>query len=437
MLISAYSCEPERGSEPGVGWNTVCQAAQNHEVWVITRANNRESIERAIARKPLPNVHFIYFDLPQWARFWKKGARGVHLYYYLWQLAACRAAKKAIRNVRFDVAHHITFVTYSYPSLLTFLGIPYVWGPVGGGESAPFAFWKSFGWRGLLFEALRTFARKRGEWDPLVRRTARKAAIAVATTKETASRVRSLGACRIITQNQAALNEADLNILKAIPIRKSVPFRIFSAGRLLHWKGFHLGIEAFSRLLTEFPDSEYWVMGDGPERQRLEKLVKRLGIAHRVTFFGNISRSETFQKISGCDVMLFPSLHDSGGWASVESMAAGRPIVCLDLGGPALQVDTATGFKIPAIHPAQATRKITEALISLASNPTLRLRMAEECRVRVQSDFSWAGVGQKFEELYQELAAPQLKPSSLAVASVEQGVANLRGSANVPLERKV
>ena len=168
------------------------------------------------------------------------------------------------------------------------------------------------------------------------------------------------------------LNEADLNILKAIPIRKSVPFRIFSAGRLLHWKGFHLGIEAFSRLLTEFPDSEYWVMGDGPERQRLEKLVKRLGIAHRVTFFGNISRSETFQKISGCDVMLFPSLHDSGGWASVESMAAGRPIVCLDLGGPALQVDTATGFKIPAIHPAQATRKITEALISLASNPTLR-----------------------------------------------------------------
>jgi glycosyltransferase involved in cell wall biosynthesis len=436
VLISAYACEPDVGSEPGVGWNTVRQAAQNHEVWVITRANNREAIEKAIAIARLPNVHFLYFDLPRWARFWKKGPRRVQIYYYLWQLGAYLAVRKQIRKVRFDVAHHITFVTYSYPSLLAFLPIPYVWGPVGGGESAPRTFWKSFGLRGSVFEMVRSIARKRGEWDPLVRHTARKAAVVVATTDETAARLSSLGASRIVTQTQAVLNEGDLRLLLAMPTRKAAPFRIFSVGRLLHWKGFHLGIEAFSRFLTQFPESEYWMIGDGPERRRLEQLVGHLGIAHRVTFYGNLSRPETLQKISDCDVMLFPSLHDSGGWVSVEAMAAGRPVVCLDLGGPALQVNAATGFKIPAIDPSQAIERMTGALVSLAKDPALRTGMADACRLRIKEEFNWSRLGQAFENLYQELASPEPDVASLAPAGVGQNVENQRKSGSVSLERE-
>ena len=436
VLISAYSCEPNKGSEPGVGWNTVHQAAQNHEVWVITRANNREPIEKALAQTPLPNLHVNYFDLPPWARFWKKGPRGVHLYYYLWQLAARSVAREIARKVRFDVAHHITFVTYSYPSLLASLAVPFVWGSVGGGESAPFRFWKSLGWRGFLFEMVRSIARKRGEWDPLVRTTAQKAAVTVATTAETAERLRSLGVRQIVTQSVAALNEADLQKLLAIPTRTSTPFRVFSMGRLLPWKGLHLAMEAFARLLARCPESEYWLIGDGPERQRLEKLAERLGILERVTFFGNLSRLETFQKISGCDVMLFPSLHDSGGWASVEAMAAGRPVVCLDLGGPALQVSVATGYRVPAIEPGQATREITEALVCLATDVSLRARMSDAGRLRVQEELTWSRVGKKFEALYQELAVSEPTASSLASPVVGQKVKNPRGAGTVSLERE-
>ena len=251
MLISAYSCGPNKGSEPGIGWNTVCQAARTHDVWVITRSKNRAAIEDSRAEHLLPNVEFHYLDLPRWARFWKKGSRGVHLYFYLWQVAAYFAAKRLGQRVRFDVAHHITFGTYSYPSFLGFLGIPYIWGPVGGGESAPIAFWKSFGWKGFLFEAVRSMGRKRGEWDPLVRRTVQKAAVAIATTEETAMRLRSLGAKKTITHSVAALSQADLRALQQIPTRNSGEIRIFSVGRLLHWKGFHLGIAAFSKFLLE------------------------------------------------------------------------------------------------------------------------------------------------------------------------------------------
>jgi hypothetical protein len=96
VLLSAYACEPGKGSEPGVGWSWVRQIARFAEVWVITRANNRGTIEKALREEPLPNVHWVYFDLPRWARFWKKGQRGVHLYYYLWQVGIYFLARQGL-----------------------------------------------------------------------------------------------------------------------------------------------------------------------------------------------------------------------------------------------------------------------------------------------------------------------------------------------------
>ena len=76
VLLSAYSCDPGKGSEPGVGWNSVLQAARFHDVWVLTHNEGREGIAAAVAKEPLPNVHFFFLDLPSWALFWKKDRRG-------------------------------------------------------------------------------------------------------------------------------------------------------------------------------------------------------------------------------------------------------------------------------------------------------------------------------------------------------------------------
>ncbi|MCZ6744779.1 MAG: glycosyltransferase family 1 protein, partial [Alphaproteobacteria bacterium] len=139
ILLSAYACEPNKGSEPEVGWRWALELARlGHEVWVLTRENNRTSIEAGLARQnPLPNLHFAYYDLPPWARWWKRGARGVHLYYRLWQWGAYRLAKKLHRQHGFDRAHHVTFVSLRHPTFLRRLGVPFVFGPVAGGERVP------------------------------------------------------------------------------------------------------------------------------------------------------------------------------------------------------------------------------------------------------------------------------------------------------------
>ena len=59
VLVSAYACEPAKGSEPGVGWRIAREMARYHEVWVLTRTNNRPSIAAALDRDPIPGLRFV------------------------------------------------------------------------------------------------------------------------------------------------------------------------------------------------------------------------------------------------------------------------------------------------------------------------------------------------------------------------------------------
>ena len=405
VLLSAYACEPAKGSEPGIGWNWMRQISRFADVCVITRESNRAAIEQSPEPAALPNVHFYYFDLPRWARLWKKGGRGLQLYYYLWQIGIARQVRKLHRQFNFDVVHHVTFGTCWFPSPLAFLSVPFIWGPVGGGESAPWSFWRSYSFRGKLHELVRTLGLKRGDWDPLVRSTARHATIALATTAQTEERLRAIGCKSIEILPHAALDEEDVRTLHNVPERTAGAFRIFSVGRMLHWKGFHLGLAAFARLHQVFPASEYWIIGEGPEQAGLKKLARKLGVESSVTFFNQISRTEVLARIAECDAMLHPTLHDSSGWASVEAMACGRPVVCLDLAGPALQVDPDNGCKVPAITPEQSIRDLASALQMLAGDPEKRLRMGRAARAKVAAELNWPRKADQILAIYTRLAS--------------------------------
>ena len=372
-------------------------------MWVITRANNRAPIEKSLVEEPLPNVHWVYFDLPRWARFWKKGERGLHLYYYLWQLGACFVARKLHSKVAFDLVHHVTFGNYWMPSLLAPLPAPFVWGPVGGGESAPPAFQRCFSLRGKVYETLRDLARSLGQLDPFVRLTAQRAALGLATTPQTEKRLRALGCRRVLVFPQVGVPRREIQELGAVPIREGSAVRFLSLGRLLHWKGFELSLRAFARFAGSCPASEYWIIGDGPERCRFEKLAQNLGLTGKVTFWGMIPRSEVLGKLADCDVLVHPSLHDSGGWACLEAMAAGRPVLCLDLGGPAFQVTEETGIKVPATSPEQVVSDLAAAMTRLAGDSALRVRLGIAARQRVLEHFDWSGKGDWLSGVYRQV----------------------------------
>lgn len=405
VLVSAYACEPGKGSESGVGWNWVKEMSRFCELWVVTRANNREPIERALGREVMPNVHWIYFDLPRWIRMWKKGRRGIHLYYYLWQVGIYLVARSLHKRVRFDLVHHATFANYWLPSFLALLPVPFVWGPVGGGESAPTTLYAALSLRGRMREHLRDLVRGAMRTDPFLHATAKRARLALATTAETAQRMQRLGARKIKILSQVALPVEELERLSMAPVRYHSPFRLVSVGNLVPFKGFHLGLIAFARMQRNFPSSEYWVIGNGLERRRLEAIAEKHGVAQKVRFFGALPRGQVLNLVSQCDVLVHPSLHDSGGWVCIEAMATGCPVICLDLGGPAFLIGQEGGIKVPAHDTETVLEGLAEAMLRLASNPDLRARMAEAGRRRVQTEYSWREKGTVLAGMYKAVVA--------------------------------
>ncbi len=403
VLLSAYACEPGKGSEPAVGWNWAQQISRFHEVWVVTRANNRGPIEQAMAGHPLPNVHWVYYDLPRSISFWKRGQRGVHLYYYLWQIGACRLARKLHARIGFDLVHHVTFAQYEIPSFMGLIGAPFLWGPVGGGESAPLAFWFDFSHRGKLFELRRNLGRWFASIDPVARMAARRSRFALATTEETARSMRRVGAPRLMVHPMIGLTGQELQYFASFPIRRTGPFRVISMGRLLHWKGFHLALRAFARFHSSYPDSEYWIAGQGPEYGLLQTLARQLGIEDRVVFWGQLTLDQVYGRLAQCDVLVHPALHEGFGVVCLEAMSAGRPVICLDLGGPAFQVTEATGIKVSAVSPQQAVTDLAAAMLRLAQDPELRGRMGQAARQHVAEHFNWDKLGEYMSCLYTQL----------------------------------
>ena len=110
IFVSAYACEPGLGSEIGVGWHWVLEMSKYFELWVLTRESNRHTIEPWIAEHPeYAGIHFLYYDWPKWARFWKKGLRGVRTYYNIWQACTNGIVKRTMQEHGIRVFHHLTY----------------------------------------------------------------------------------------------------------------------------------------------------------------------------------------------------------------------------------------------------------------------------------------------------------------------------------------
>ncbi len=402
ILVSAYACRPGEGSEPGVGWHTVRELSKYHYIWVLTRQNNRPAIEAELQRHPNPQLQFIYCEPPRLLQRLNRHQRIVHVHYYLWQVQAYRVARQLHQSIGFDVAHHLTYVRYSSPSFLALLSVPFIWGPVGGGEAAPRAFWPTLGGRGKRYEIARRLSHRLGELDPFTRATARRSVLSRATTVETAQRLRQLGAQHVELYGESGLHADDITRLSQCPTPPSSPVRFISMARLLYWKGLHLSLQAFAQ--AKLANAEYWIVGDGAERERLQTLADGLGITPQVTFFGRLSRKDTLAKLVTSHVLVHPSLHDSGGWVCLEAMAAGRPVICLNLGGPAVQVTAETGVVVPANHPEQAVGDMANAMQRLAADAALRDQMGKSGQQRVRQQFAWEVKGHLLAQCYTDIA---------------------------------
>ena len=113
ILLVAFSCQPGKGSEPGVGWNWALQAAKTQDVWVLTRSKMKKYVEPAIPEELKETLHFLYAPS-------SRGLRKITIYfeYLAWQHTAYRYAKKYCQNIAFDYVWNITFGNMFLPTYM-------------------------------------------------------------------------------------------------------------------------------------------------------------------------------------------------------------------------------------------------------------------------------------------------------------------------------
>jgi glycosyltransferase involved in cell wall biosynthesis len=192
-----------------------------------------------------------------------------------------------------------------------------------------------------------------------------------------------MGLKSVQVQTQIGMNEDEVEFKPS-----GSPGRIFiSIGRMIHWKGFMLGLKAFSRLNEK--TSQYWFIGDGPCVYQLEKYIQENDLKERVHFFGSMSRAEVQEKLSEADVLVHPSYHDSAGLVCLEAMALGKPVICLDTGGPALLVDETTGYRASVESEHKALNDIENAMKLFIKDSNHLRDMAERASNRVRTNFLW------------------------------------------------
>lgn len=406
VLASVFTCCPPgkpgfTGGESLLGWNLLNQIARFHEVWALTQRDDRSWIEESIEESDSSNIHFHYVDLPSMMKLLLRLQGGHQIYYYLWQVKAYFVARKLQKEHHFDLFHHITYANDWMASFIgALLPIAYIRGPGGGAQRTPKKFLSEYSLKGRLWESMRTI----GQWifrhDPFFVASQSHASVILVCNPEALDALPKRWRSKAQLFPVNGVSETDLS-LSSSDRKKDGTFRILSAGTLLRIKGFRLAIQAFTEFAGKYPGTELTIIGDGPDAGFLSNKVSVSGVAEKVRLTGWMPRGELLEQMASSDVFLFAGLRDGGGEVVIEAMSMGAPVICFDVGGPALHVTDASGIKIPASSPKQAVHAMAAALERLYLERGLRETMGKAARKRVEDVYHWDRAGERLMEIYQ------------------------------------
>lgn len=385
ILLSAFACNPEQGSEPAVGWNWLKELSKENEVWVLFYDRELPALARGVGQLAQnSNIHLCPIGVPGLLR-----KRFYMQRYEVWNFLAYRYARKLCKNVQFALVHQLTIGAFWNCGYLWRLPVPFVFGPMSGDLHTPKAVYPFISQVDRFKQRIRS-ASIELVWNfwPRSRKAIRKAALVIASTPATKKRVDQLRK----TQPTAVTCAGGVDVHSFQPVfagqLKDKQLRMIFSGLLIPRKNLGLLLESLRRL----PDHIDWrlrIVGDGPERSRWESEVRKSGFAGRIEFLGAVPHSEMLQLYKWANAFMFPSSRDSNATVVMEAMAYGLPIVALRIPGNALLLDDKVALIVDVDSPDQVVRDFAAAIELLYAKPLLRQQLGTLARAKLIREFGW------------------------------------------------
>lgn len=395
IFISAYACEPGLGSEIGVGWHWVLEMSKYFDLWVLTRESNRHTIEPWIAEHPeYKHIRFLYYDWPKWARFWKKGLRGVRTYYNLWQMCTNGIVKRTMQENDIRIFHHLTYGNVLWKVSSYGQKQFFVWGPVGGLESIPEEYSRHYDKKSRMIEKVRRVVTSMAVWNRGFRKRCKQANLILCKTEITRNLIPQRYADKAILFTDVAA-EISSAFHQSKRTNNNVT-EFITVGHLDAWRGFDLVIEAMNGAIVLNSNIHLTIVGNGPDRTRLERLIEKYSLKSFVTLTGKVSMKTYRELMANADVVVNAALKEGAVTVSFDCMAMGKPLICLDTTGYTRYFTNDYAILIPRKGRAEVIQGLKDSILRLIDVEE-RDRLGRKAQ-EVSEKFSWENHGKEIRD---------------------------------------
>jgi len=400
VLVLGPDCNPEQVSIPFVTYSHAAALAQLHDVTLVVRSSVLDALRRAkapfraieVIRTPL--LDRIYAWSFRWIFKSNYDGQALTAFKYPFALAfewrAWRQLRRRILSGEFDIVLRLVPMAPTMPSPFAFFlrkgPIAFVLGPLNGGLPWPAGFTqleKQKEWIAYLRNAYR--------YVPFARSTYRYASAIIAASSQVCSefaRYRD----KLFFIPEPGISRSLCSVDSRSPERCSKLELIFVGG-LVPRKACDLALRAAAPLLRN-DSARFTIIGDGPERGRLEQLVKSLEIEKAVAFTGWLEHAEVFKRMRSADVFVFPTLRDNGAGVVFEALASGAVPVVVDFGGPGDIVYPEVGYRVPLTNESEIVSQMEKILAGLERDRELLNRLRRQGMAYARDCLTWEAKAQ-------------------------------------------
>jgi glycosyltransferase involved in cell wall biosynthesis len=297
------------------------------------------------------------------------------------QFLARRIVARLIRQESIDAVHQPIPVSPRFPSLMVYLGLPVIIGPMNGGMEYPPAFRQT---ESLPSRISILAGRKLSGFVNSILPGKKLASVLLVANRRTRLALPPRARGRVI---ELAENGVDLDTWSSLHPASDIPAspRFVFIGRLVDWKCLDIALEA----LCHLPKAQLEVIGDGPMRSLWEQLAVKLGVSSRVVFSGWMAQKACASRLQSAVALVLPSIYECGGAVVLEAMAAGVPVIATKWGGPTDYLDSTCGFLVEPHSREALVEGFAQAMRQIAEVPELGRSLGRNGSERVRNNFDW------------------------------------------------
>jgi glycosyltransferase involved in cell wall biosynthesis len=419
ILVLGSFCDPEAVSMPYVTYSHAAALAQLHDVTLVVESRREENVRRAKA--PFRTIEVVRMRLLEHIYAWS--LRRIFKYNFDTQVLtafsypfavafewfAWRQLRHRILAGEFDVVLRVLPMTPVLPSPFAFFlrkgPIPFVIGPLNGGLPWPPGFSQLDNQKEWIANLRNVY-----RYLPFARSTYRCAAAIIAASSQTYSEFAQYGDKLFFVPEPGIARSLCYGDSRSP--EPGAKLELIFVGGLVPRKGCDLALRAAAPLLRR-DLARFAVVGDGPERERLEQLARSLGIEKAVSFCGWLSHAEGLKRLRSADVFVFPSLRDNGAGVVFEALGTGAVPVVADFGGPGDIVNQEVGYKVALTTENDIVEQMEKILTELAHDRGRLERLRRQGMAYVQECLTWDAKAQSVTRILDWAVGRGPKPDLL------------------------